>query len=321
MAQTVVIALGGNAILQPRQRGTPQEQIANIRTACQAIARVAAGGWSVVLTHGNGPQVGNILLQNEEARHVVPPMPLDLCGAQTQGMIGYLFQQELQRATGRPAVSLVTQVVVDGGDPAFASPTKPVGPFYTPAQAQELIRTRSWQMKEDAGRGWRRVVPSPQPLRVVEAEAIRALVAAGALVIASGGGGVPVVAEGPGQLRGVEAVIDKDLAATVLAAEVGADLLVILTDVAQVFINFGRPDQQPLTQVTALELERHLADGQFRAGSMQPKVEAAVRFVRSGSGRRAVIASLADAAEAVAGRAGTQVVAVTAQEEVADGGS
>lgn len=302
---TVVIALGGNAILQPGQRGTVAEQRANIATACEEVARVLAGGHRVILTHGNGPQVGNILLQNEEARAVVPPCTLDLCGAQSQGLIGYLFQQELQRRTGRPAVSLVTQVVVDPADPAFTNPTKPVGPFYTPDAALRLQEERGWAMKEDAGRGWRRVVPSPEPRRVVEVEAIRRLADGGGLVVACGGGGVPV-AEDAGTLSGLEAVIDKDLTAAVLARDLGAELLVILTDVDAVALHYGRPAQRPLGAVTVAELERHAADGHFRAGSMRPKVEAAVRFVRGG-GARAAIASLARAAEAVAGSAGTQV--------------
>lgn len=306
MARTAVIALGGNAILQPKQRGTLPEQQANIRAACEQIARVVADGWQVVLTHGNGPQVGNILIQNEEARFVVPAMPLDVCGAQSAGMIGYLFQQELQRQTGRPAVSLVTQVVVDPQDSAFDNPTKPVGPFYTPDKARQMMHKQGWVMKEDAGRGWRRVVPSPQPVRVVEVESIRRLVESGFLVIACGGGGVPVVETLQG-LQGVEAVIDKDLAAQQLAAELGADLLVILTDVPRVYINFGLPTQQALTAVTAAEAEQYLTEGHFRAGSMKAKVEGALRFVQT-SGGRAVIASLTQAADAVAGHAGTQFI-------------
>jgi len=306
VGKTVVIALGGNAILQPGQRGTLAEQRANIATACRAIARVLDGGHRVILTHGNGPQVGNILIQNEEARAVVPPAALDVCGAQTQGLIGYLLQQELQRQTGRPAMSLVTQVVVDPADPAFLNPSKPVGPFYTPEMALRKQAEQGWIMKEDAGRGWRRVVPSPQPRRVVEAEAIRRLVEGGALVIACGGGGVPV-AVGPDGLVGVEAVIDKDSTAQVAARDLGADLLVILTDVEAAAIHYGTPEQQALGRVTAAEAEAYARAGHFKAGSMGPKIEAAIRFVRGG-GERAAIASLARAAEAAAGSAGTQVV-------------
>lgn len=306
MTKTAVIALGGNAILQPGQRGTLQEQQDNIRSACTEIAKLIADGYRVVLTHGNGPQVGNILIQNEEARFVVPPMPLDVCGAQSEGMIGYLFQQELQRQTGRTAVSLVTQVVVAADDPAFRDPTKPVGPFYTPEKAKQMRARHKWVMREDAGRGWRRVVPSPQPVRVVEVEAIRRLVEAGMLVIACGGGGVPVV-EGPQGLQGVEAVIDKDLAAQQLAMEMKAEVLLILTDVPQVYINFGLPDQQALSEVPVAEALRYLDEGHFKAGSMKAKVEGAVRFVQGG-GERGIIARLTDAATAVRGHAGTHFV-------------
>ncbi|MFZ5823668.1 MAG: carbamate kinase [Bacillota bacterium] len=306
MGGLVVIALGGNAILQPGQRGTVAEQQANIRAACQAIAEVVQEGWQVVLTHGNGPQVGNLLLQSEEASGVVPPATLDVCGAQTQGMLGYLIQQELSRATGRTAVSVVTQVVVDPADSAFGNPTKTVGPFYTEARARKAMAERGWQMREDAGRGWRRVVPSPHPVRVVEAELIQRLVDAGTLVIAAGGGGVPV-ADGPDGLHGIEAVIDKDRAATVLALGLGAEKLIILTDVEHVCLHYRRPEQVVLREVTVSEGLGYLAQGHFRAGSMGPKVEAAVAFVEA-SGGEAVIGSLTDAARAVAGLAGTRFV-------------
>jgi carbamate kinase len=301
-----VIALGGNAILRPGQRGTLAEQQANIAAASVQIARVIALGYRVVLTHGNGPQVGNILIQNEEARLVVPPMPLDVCGAQSGGMIGYLFQQELQRQTGRPAVSLVTQVVVDPADPAFTDPSKPVGPFYTPAKAQQMVVSHGWIMKEDAGRGWRRVVPSPLPVRVVELQAIKHLVFGGLLVIACGGGGVPVVETQDG-LVGVEAVIDKDLAAQKLAMEMQAELLIILTDVPRVYINYGLPTQRALDWVSMEEGLQYLSEGHFPAGSMKSKVEGVLRFVQAG-GERAVIAALGDAEAAVLGTAGTQFV-------------
>jgi len=306
LSKTAVIALGGNAILRPGQRGTLAEQQANIAAASVQIARVIASGYRVVLTHGNGPQVGNILIQNEEARFVVPPMPLDVCGAQSAGMIGYLFQQELQRQTGQTAVSLVTQVVVDSADPAFADPSKPVGPFYTPAKANQLIASQGWIMKEDAGRGWRRVVPSPQPKRVVEVQAIKELVTAGKLVVACGGGGVPVVETANG-LVGVEAVIDKDLAAQKLAIEMQAELLVILTDVPRVYINFGLSNQKALERVSVEEGLRYLAEGHFKAGSMKTKVEGALGFVQAG-GERAIIAELGQAEAAVRGKAGTQFV-------------
>lgn len=308
---TVVIALGGNAILQPGQRGTAAEQVQNVRAACRPIARVIARGHRVVLTHGNGPQVGNILIQNEAARHQVPAMPLDVCGAESQGMIGYLLQRELGAALAaegapRPVVTVVTQVVVDPGDPAFRSPVKPVGPFYDEGRARELMAARGWAMREDAGRGWRRVVPSPVPRRIVELEAIRGLTERGIVVVAAGGGGIPV-AETPAGLVGVEAVIDKDLAAARLAADLRADLLVILTDVPHVYVHYGSPRQRPLGRVGVSELQAYLDAGHFAAGSMRAKVEGALAFVRAG-GKRAVIAGLDQALGAVEGTSGTHVV-------------
>jgi carbamate kinase len=301
-----VIALGGNAILQPRQHGTVAEQQANIRIACREIAQVVAGGHAVVLVHGNGPQVGNLLLQSEEGRLIVPAMPLDVCGAQTQGMLGYLIQQELARLIPNPVVSLVTQTVVDAADPGFRHPSKPVGPFYTPLKAKEMMRQHGWSMAEDAGRGWRRVVPSPNPIRIVEVEAVRHLTAQGTVVIACGGGGVPVIATATGN-QGVEAVIDKDLAAAVLAIALGAQQLVILTDVPAVYIDYGTPQQQALGQITDAEAARLLAEGQFRAGSMQPKVEGCLRFLSQG-GQVATITSLAYLVAGLKGEAGTRIV-------------
>ncbi|GIV95714.1 MAG: carbamate kinase [Herpetosiphonaceae bacterium] len=306
---TILFALGGNAILQPGQRGTPEEQRANVRAACKHIATVVRQGYCVVLTHGNGPQVGNLLIQNEETRASVPPMPLDVCGAQTQGMIGYWFQQELASELGsfRPIATILTQVVVDPLDPAFQHPSKPVGPFYSAEKAALLMEQAGWQMVEDAGRGWRRVVPCPEPQRIVELQQIKTLVNSGAVVIAAGGGGIPV-ATSNGRYYGVEAVIDKDLASQVLASELGADLFVILTDVPGVYLNYGTPRQQAIAQLTAKEAEVYLAEGHFRAGSMKAKVEAAVRFVKSGSGE-AVITRLDAAIDAVEGRAGTRFIA------------
>jgi carbamate kinase len=301
-----VIALGGNAILQPRQPGTVAEQQANIRIACREIAAVVASGHAVVLVHGNGPQVGNLLLQSEEGRLIVPAMPLDVCGAQTQGMLGYLIQQELARLIPNPVVSLVTQTVVDAADPGFRHPSKPVGPFYTPHKAREMMKTHGWSMAEDAGRGWRRVVPSPNPIRIVEVEAVRHLTAQGMVVIACGGGGVPVIATATGY-QGVEAVIDKDLAAAVLATALGAQQLVILTDVPAVYIDYGTPEQRALGQITDAEAARHLADGQFRAGSMQPKVAGCLRFLGQG-GQVATITSLAYLVAGLKGEAGTRIV-------------
>lgn len=310
MSRIVVIALGGHAILRPGQPGTLAEQTANIRAACRPIAGIIRRGDRVVLTHGNGPQVGNLLLQNEAARDRVPPMPLDVLGAACQGEMGYLFQRELQgelrqQGTGRLVVSLVTQVAVDAHDPAFRQPAKPVGPFYPEEQARALMAAGGGPFAEDAGRGWRRVVPSPRPQRIVELAAIRSLAESGAVVIACGGGGIPVV-EGPEGWQGVEAVIDKDLAAARLAADLGARVLLLLTDVPAVCLRYGQPGQQPLGAVSAEEALRYLAEGHFPAGSMRPKVEAAVQFVSAG-GERAIITDLDTALAALEGAAGTQI--------------
>lgn len=267
-----------------------------------------AKGYNVVITHGNGPQVGNILIQNEEAEEHVPPMPLDVCGAQSQGMIGYMIQRSLTkhlRARGieRTVVTLVTEVVVDEEDPAFRNPTKPIGPFYSRERAEQLAKERKFIFREDAGRGFRRVVPSPDPKYLVEREAIRHLVRAGIIVIASGGGGIPVV-ERDGGLVGVEAVIDKDLAAERLASDVQAGTLLILTDVERVSLNYGKKNERPIDEMSVEEAEMYLRKGHFAPGSMGPKVQAAVRFLRSG-GSRAIITSLVRGIEALEGRAGT----------------
>ncbi len=310
MVKRVVVALGGNAILKPGQRGTIAEQQENVARASAQIAAMLRSGLDVVITHGNGPQIGNILRQNEEARRLVPPMPLDVCGAESQGMIGYLLQQALGNALAelevpRRVVTVLTQVVVDGRDPAFANPTKPVGPFYSETEARALSREKGFLMREDAGRGWRRVVPSPMPLEIVERDLLRRLVQAGAVVIAAGGGGVPVLRT-PQGLVGVEAVIDKDLAAACLATEVMAQVLLILTDVPGVYLNYRQADQVALAQLTVAEARRYLMEGQFRAGSMGPKIEAAIRFVEGG-GERAVIGALDEADRVWAGEAGTVI--------------
>lgn len=307
---TIVVALGGNAILQPGQAGTAVEQVANIRRTCEQIADMIVAGHRVVVTHGNGPQVGNLLIQQEEAAPVVPPLPMDICGAMSQGMLGYLVQNQLDnllRARGitRPVVTLVTQVLVDRADQAFTNPTKPVGPFYTPARAERLMAERGWLMKEDANRGWRRVVPSPDPRAIWEKAAILTLVQAGAVVVCSGGGGVPVYLD-EGQLHGCEAVIDKDLAGQRLAADVEADIFCILTDVPKVALRYRQPDEVKLDRVSLAEMRRYQQEGHFKAGSMGPKVEAILRFVAA-TGRWGVIASLDSAAEAVEGRAGTLI--------------
>ncbi len=308
----LVVALGGNAIQKPGQAGTAEEQRENIAAACRHLASLVKSGYRLVLTHGNGPQVGSILLQNEAARDVAPPMPLDICGAQSQGFIGYMFQQSLSAALSElgvrtPVTTIVTQTRVSADDPDFADPSKPIGPFYSEEEALVLAREKGFVVKEDSGRGWRRVVPSPDPVGIVERESIRHLVDSGNIVIASGGGGIPVVEGSDGKLRGIEAVIDKDLAGERLAADVDADGFVILTDVEGVAINFGTRSQEELRNITAAEADRFLAEGHFRAGSMKPKVMAAVRFVRGDGRRWAVIGGLEGAELAVQGRGGTRI--------------
>jgi carbamate kinase len=324
-ARTVVVALGGNAILQPGQVGTFEEQLINVDGAMRRIATLVEAGWRVVLTHGNGPQVGNILLQNALAEKVVAPMPMDVCGAESQGQVGYMLEQTLvnhlaKRQLAVPVVTVLTQMAVAADDPAFASPSKPVGPFYDEQTARKMMLEAAITMREDAGRGWRRVVASPQPLELVCGPAIVDLVNAGVLVICSGGGGIPVVRGRDGSLHGIAAVIDKDLAAARLAADVKADRLLILTDVSQVYLNYNTERQQALRRVSLSEMRAYAASGHFKAGSMGPKVEACLRFVATGG--EAIIASLTDVAAAMNGEAGTHIVGdeATAPEHHAAGG-
>jgi carbamate kinase len=312
MGKTIVVALGGNAILQAGERGTAAEQKRNIENTVKQIVKLIKDNHRVIVTHGNGPQVGTLMIQQEAAKGKVPPMPLDVCGAQTQGQIGYMIQNSLENefkrlGINKKAVTLITQVLVDKNDPAFANPTKPVGPFYTEEEARRAMEEKSEIWIEDSGRGWRRVVPSPDPKGIVERDIIKSLVERDFVVIASGGGGIPVIEDADGSLLGVEAVIDKDLAGEKLAHEVGADTFVILTDVPYVAINYGTPSQKNLEKVTLAEMEDYKKQGHFRAGSMGPKVEAVCRFVRRG-GKMAVIASLDKAVDAVYGKTGTVIV-------------
>jgi len=309
--KTVVIALGGNAILQPGQVGTFEEQLVNVDAAARRIARLVPAGWQVVMTHGNGPQVGNLLIQNEAASAQIPPMPMDVCGAESQGQIGYLFAQSLDNHLRRlkvdvPVCAMLTQVEVSSTDPAFAAPSKPVGPFYSEGRAKELSLEKAVVMREDAGRGWRRVVPSPDPKHIVERDVIRDLVKDGVIIVCSGGGGIPVVRDKAGNLSGVEAVIDKDLAAARLAADVEADVLLILTDVEKAFVNYGTPKQAPIDTVTVSQMARYEAEGHFKAGSMGPKVKACLRFARAGG--TAIIANLLDVEPALRGETGTRIL-------------
>jgi carbamate kinase len=307
-----VLALGGNAILQRGQKGTFQEQYENVRSTMAQIAALVNEGFRVVIVHGNGPQIGATVIRHELGQAKVPPLPLHACGAETQGFLGYIIQQslgdELARLESKRAVAtIITQVIVDQSDPAFKHPSKPIGPFYTREQRDTLLRDRSeLVIEEDSGRGYRRFVPSPDPKAVVEGEAIRALVDDElVVVIACGGGGIPVIRQGT-RLQGVEAVIDKDLAAERLASSIQAESLVILTDVDGVYLDYGKPDQRLLSNISPNELEIYAQKGYFAKGSMGPKVDAAIRFLRN-SGKRAVIANLGDLGRAIKGSAGTQV--------------
>lgn len=311
MPERIVIALGGNALQSKGAEPTAQAQLETVRRTSESIARISQRGYEVVVVHGNGPQVGRIVLASEAAKDVVPPMPFDVCGAMSQGYIGYHIQQALKYALSKrrkdyPVVSLTTQVVVDRADPAFQNPTKPIGPFYNQEEAKRLEAEKGYVMREDAGRGWRRVVASPRPRRIVEIGAVR-LLWDHAIVITCGGGGVPVVENPDGTLEGVAAVIDKDFAAELLAEEVEADVLLILTEVEKVAIRFGKPDQQDLGQLTLEEAARYVREGQFGVGSMLPKVEAAMQFVRSNPSKRAIITSLDKALDALDGKTGTVV--------------
>ncbi len=305
----IVIALGGNALQDANGEATAEAQLAVVMKTCNYIAEIVAKDYQIVLVHGNGPQVGRILLASETARDVTPPMPFDVVGAMSQGYIGYQIQQALRtelanRGRNVPVVTLITQVVVDDKDPAFQNPTKPIGAFYSEEEAQKLSVEKGYAMKEDAGRGWRRVVASPRPARIVEIETVKQLCDT-SIVIAAGGGGVPVVELPEERLEGVAAVIDKDFAAELLAEQIDADILLILTAVERISVNYNKPDQMNLVSITAAEAEEYISKGHFAPGSMLPKVEAAVKFVKSGPNKKAVIASLYNAINALEGNSGT----------------
>ncbi len=309
--ELVVVALGGNAILRRGQKGAFEEQFKNICNTVERIADLVQNGYRVVITHGNGPQVGATLLRHDAGKNIVPPFPLDACGAETQGFIGYMIQQALRnelkkRGLDKYVITLVTRVIVDSEDEAFRNPTKPVGPFYTKEEAEKIrAQHADFVVKEDAGRGYRRVVPSPNPKIIAERFAIRSLVDNGFVVVACGGGGIPIVEEGT-QTRGVEAVIDKDLAGQRLATLIDASILVILTDIDGAYLNYGTPKQTMIGKATAKQMEQYMAEGHFKEGSMAPKITAAIRFVKNG-GEKAIIAELGKLTEAMQGKTGTQV--------------
>ena len=307
----IVVALGGNALQSKDGPATAEAQREVVRKTCEHIARISGMGHEIAVVHGNGPQVGRIVMASEAAGEVTPVMPFDVCGAMSQGYIGYHIQQCLKYALNKdnrniPVVTVATQMIVDERDPAFQNPTKPIGPFYTKEQAEKLSEEKGYVMKEDSGRGYRRVVASPLPQRIVEIEAVKQLWDH-SIVITCGGGGIPVIENPDGTLRGVAAVIDKDFAAELLAEKVDADILMILTEVEKVALDFGKPDQKDLSGMTLAEAAKYVREGQFPAGSMLPKVEAAMKFVRTYPDKKAIITSLDKAVEALEGKTGTVI--------------
>ena len=307
----VVIALGGNALEEKGLPPTSQSQMNVVAKTSEYIAQLSSNGYELAIVHGNGPQVGRILLATEAASHVTPALPFDVCGAMSQGYIGYHIQQALRKSLEKrnrhlPVVSVITQMVVDENDPAFSNPSKPIGPFYTEQEAKALEKEKGYVMKEDAGRGWRRVVASPEPMEIVEIDTIKTLWDS-TITVTCGGGGIPVVRNSDGSLRGVAAVIDKDLAAERLAEGMSADILMILTEVEQVCLNFNQPNQKALGNISIEEAKQYVEEGHFAPGSMLPKMQAAIRFAGSKPGRKAIITSLYKAEDALAGKTGTVI--------------
>jgi carbamate kinase len=308
-----LIAFGGNALLPENQRGLQEEQMRNAQHAARLMVHIVRKGYELIIVHGNGPQVGNLLIQMEEAVTKIPPFSLDVCDAMTEGSMGFMLEKavinELRtHSIDKEVATLVTQVVVDKDDPAFASPTKPVGPFYTKYRAQALARGKKWTMVEDAGRGYRKVVPSPKPIDVVPKWVIRDLVCAGRIVIAAGGGGIPIVIGGGGLFGGVEAVIDKDYVASLIAREVKVDLFIILTGIERVFLDFGTPQQRPIDSITVDQAREYLNQGQFPRGSMGPKIESAIEYIQAG-GKEVLITSASHLKAALRKRSGTRITA------------
>lgn len=311
MASKIVIALGGNALQSGKGPATAEAQLEVVRKTCEYIAQISDMGYELAIVHGNGPQVGRILLASETAKEVTPAMPFDVCGAMSQGYIGYHLQQGLKHALNLrnrdiPVVTVATQVIVEENDPAFDDPTKPIGPFYTESEARAIVKEKGYIMKEDSGRGWRRVVASPTPRKIVEIDAVRHLWDS-SIVITCGGGGIPVVEKPDGTIEGTEAVIDKDFAAELLAEQVDADVLMILTEVERVSLNFNTPAQRELSALNLADAARYCEEGHFAAGSMLPKVQAAMKFVRANPSKHAVITSLDKAIEALNGESGTVI--------------
>ena len=306
-----VIALGGNALEDKSMPSTAEAQLKVVKRTCEYLAEISCAGYEIAIVHGNGPQVGRLLLASETAKDVTPAMPFDVCGAMTQGYIGYHIQQGLKYALAKrnrilPVVTVVTQVVVNKNDQAFKNPTKPIGIFYTEEEAKKLAEEKGYTMKEDAGRGWRRVVPSPMPEKILEIDTIKRLWDS-TITIACGGGGIPVIEKEDGSVEGIAAVIDKDLAAEKLAEDMDADILMILTEVERVSINYNKPNQQDLSSMTVHEAEKYIEEGHFAPGSMLPKVMAAVKFVKNNPGRKSIITSLYKSMDALNGLTGTVI--------------
>jgi len=306
-----LIAFGGNAILPETQRGLQSEQMKNSQKAARLMIHVVKKGYDLIIVHGNGPQVGNLLIQMEESITKIPPFSLEVCDAMTEGSMGFMLEKAIinelrKNSLDKEVATLITQVVVDREDPAFENPTKPVGPFYSKYRAQMLTREKKWKMIEDAGRGFRKVVPSPRPIDVVPKKVIRDLVHSGKIVIAAGGGGIPVIINGRGFFEGVEAVIDKDYAASLIAREVNVDLFIILTNVERVYLNYGTPDEKPIEAMTAKQAIDYLSQGQFPPGSMGPKINASVEYIQSG-GKEVLITSAEYLKASLINRSGTKI--------------
>jgi len=311
MAKIAVVAIGGNSLIKDKAHQTVPDQFETTRETCAYISRMIENDWNVVITHGNGPQVGFILLRSEMASHVLHPVPLDSCGADTQGAIGYMIQQCLynefkRRDIKKQVVTVVTQVMVDKNDPAFQNPTKPIGSFYDEKKAKKYRDERGWNIMGDVGRGWRRVVPSPIPVRIIEYDVVKTLIDQGFVVIAVGGGGIPVIEE-DGELKGIAAVIDKDHASALLAIDIKADLFLISTAVEKVALNFGEPNQKLLDRMTLAEAKKYYEEGHFPPGSMGPKIQAIINFLEKG-GKEALITNPENIEHALLGETGTRIV-------------
>jgi carbamate kinase len=311
--KTAIIAIGGNALIKDGEEGNIYQQFANARETCAKLIKIVEMGYEIIITHGNGPQVGFAIRRHENARKIISPYPLGMCVAETVGSMGYMLQQTMQntvkksKVVRKDVVTIITQVVVDENDPSFSKPTKPIGQFFTKEEIEPLAAKDKWCVVEDSGRGWRRIVPSPKPIRIVEKDTIQHLLEKGKIVIACGGGGLPVIQLDDGTFDGMEAVIDKDYASSKLAQQLGLDELIILTTVEKVAINYGKKNEKWLDTLTVKDAKKYLKDGQFPPGSMGPKIEAAIEFMESG-GKRAIITSHETLVEAIMGKAGTHIV-------------